>query len=91
MRLTGRPVGADEVILGLHVNGVACGVRRLRGSGSVKFTVPPGVGEHGVNELWLYVEGAPVAVQRLEMLDPHPAPAVEQMRRNEALRERRGE
>lgn len=91
VRLRARPVGGDEAVVGLRVNGVPCGVQRLRGPGDVHFEVPSGVTDHGINELWLYVGEASVAVETLELLDPDPPPSVEQRRRNEALRAARAD
>lgn len=85
----GRPVGAESAVLGLRVNGIPCGVERLLRGGEVHFQVPPGMTDHGINELWLHVDGAAVAVENLELLDPDPPPSVEQARRNEALRNSR--
>ncbi len=91
-----RAPGA-RVRIGVTVNGRRAGMHDVPTGrfGSVLVDVPPGATHHGINEVWIWVEGGAVAISRLVVRDGEPPPQIEQEARNaralEALRRARGE
>jgi hypothetical protein len=72
--------------LGLTVNQSPLGVREATGL-RLRFEVRRLRATHqGVNELWVWVEGGPVRIDRVEVFDPDPPPARAQRVRNDGAR-----
>lgn len=83
--------GVTGARLGVTVNGMALGMHDVgdQGAQSISFEIPPGVTHHGINEVWLWVEGGPIGVATLTVRDGEPPPSAAQRRRNAELLERR--
>jgi len=72
--------------IGLRVNGVSCGVRRVGPRlEDLRFEIPRGTTHHGINLAWLWIEEGRVGVETIEVMDPVPGPEVEQARKNEEM------
>lgn len=83
--------GHGPARLGLTVNGVGVGIQEVADGAfaPVSFELPRGTTRHGTNEVWLWVEGGPIALANLVVRDPQPPPTIEQRERNRQLLEER--
>jgi hypothetical protein len=82
----------ERARVSLRVNRVSLGTRPVAAGGArpVRYPVPFGATEQGINELWVWVEGSPVLLTRVDVHDPAEDPELDQTQRNlELLEERR--
>ena len=76
--------------IGLTVNGESLGMFDVPTSfQTVEVPIPTGVTRHGLNEVWLWIEGGPIAVASVIVRDRQPPPSVGQAERNRRLLEER--
>ena len=82
---------AEPARVSLRVNRVSLGTRQIQtgGARTARYPVPFGATEQGINELWVWVEGAPILLTRIDVQDPPEDPERDQTRRNRELLEER--
>jgi hypothetical protein len=93
IELTVVPLAEDTPTrIGLTIEGSRLGTQRLEGDRTqrVRWTIPIGVFDLGINEAWIWVDGGDVLLVRAQLFDPIPSPEERQRPINmQILEERR--
>lgn len=81
------PIAGERARVSLSMRGYRFGTHRFTADDREhRYPVPAGVVGQGIHELWLWVEGDGVLLERIRILDPDPPPSVDAAKRNEELR-----
>lgn len=90
LEVRASPAGGGDPRVALSMRGYRFGTHRFTAeSREHRYPVPAGVAGQGIHELWIWVEDAPVLLERIRILDPDPPPSIDAARRNEELRQLR--
>src|SRR6185436_10580749 len=77
-----------DVTLALEVNGRAIAKQAIEGEGKreIVFKLEPDTTRHGINELFVTVDGGTLGFERMDILDRTPTPADRQRERDAVRR-----